>query len=326
MTTRTKRPRQPKTDLTTCLLCQHKTGKQIRTGIREDPTVPVFRCQRCFLQYIDPNLIGDVRSYYQEEYRQQHDMTPGKKMLPEKRFRMMRDAMEASAHHFQEEIPEGGSVLEVGCSSGYFMDALSKRGYTMYGAEWNIEDATYVRDIGEMPCEDGLLEDIYPGKTFNAVAAIQVLEHQPDPIAFLRQCKLKLIGGGWLYLEVPNAGDALLTVYDIPEYKTFWYRRPHITYWEVETLSAALGALGFEAKVSTRQRYSFANHLHWQMYGTPMKNFKEGTSYLKPVPEKHPVAPILNRLTMMLDKQYRVQLETMKCSDTIVAWARRREI
>jgi len=57
-----------------------------------------------------------------------------------------------------------------------------------------------------------------------------------------------------------------------------------------------------------------------------MKNYREATSYLKPIDTQHPVAGVLNRLTMMLDKQYRVQLETLKCSDTIVAWARRREI
>jgi len=326
MTTQTKRPTHPETDLTLCLLCRHKTGKQIRTGIRGDPTVPVYRCKRCLLQYIDPSLIGDVHEYYQGEYREKHDVTVGERMTSEERFKMMRVSMEEPANHFEDEIPKGGSVLEVGCSSGYFMDTLAQRGYTMYGAEWNPEDAAYVRDVGGYPCEEGTLDDIYPGKTFNAVVAMAVLEHQPDPIAFLRQLKLKLIGGGWLFLTVPNAADALLTAYGIPEYKDFWYRKPHITYWEVETLSAALGALGFEAKVSTRQRYSLANHLNWKMHGTPMKNYREATSYLKPIDTQHPVAGVLNRLTMMLDKQYRVQLETLKCSDTIVAWARRREI
>jgi SAM-dependent methyltransferase len=306
-----------------CILCGRDETVVVRTGIREDPTKLVYRCLVCRLQFLDSG-IKDLRSYYADEYREKHDVTPGARTTPEDRFRQMRLSMEYPARKFMESVPLGGSVLEIGCSSGYFMDALQDN-YQVYGNEWNPEDAAYVRDVGGLPCEEGGLPDIYPGKTFNAIVALQVLEHQPDPLAWLRQVKERLIGGGYLYLEVPNANDALLTVYGTEAYKDHYYRKPHITYWEVETLTYTLGSLGFEAKVSTRQRYGLLNHANWWLGGGPM-DYIEGTEFLQPVPEDHPAAPIFNRGISKLDKEYRVMLEALRAADCIVAVAKRREI
>ena len=217
-------------------------------------------------------------------------------------------------------------MLEVGCSSGYFMDALFHNGYDVFGAEWNPDDAAYVREVGEMPCEEGTLAEVYPDQKFTAIAALHVMEHQPDPLEFLRQCKSRLIGGGYLYLELPNSQEALLTIYDVPEYAERYYRESHITYWMPETLVTVLGALGFEASVTLRQRYSLANHINWVQNHQPMSDWQKATNYLELVNEAHPMYPILFRTTYKLDREYRLQLETIKAADTIVATCRMRFI
>lgn len=239
---------------------------------------------------------------------------------------MMRVAMEEPANRFTDFVPEGASVLEVGCSSGYFMAALQDRKYDVLGNEWNPEDAAFVRDVGELPCEEGDLTEVYPGKTFTAIAALQVLEHQADPLEFLRQIKSRLIGGGYLYLELPHAGDTLLTAWGMKEVQDFWYRDCHITYWDIETLVAVLGALGFQAKVTTRQRYGLRSHINWYNTKKPLSNFKDATEYWAPIPSVHPLSGVINRATMKLDKEYRTNLESMKGGDTLVACCRRVEI
>src|SRR3990167_2535183 len=126
--------------------------------------------------------------------------------------------MQESLKRFKEEFPdEGGSLLELGCSAGGFLAGLKGQDgkpdrHELYGAEWNAEDAAWNRACGT-PCEEGLLADIYPGKTFSIVVAIHVFEHQPDPRAFLAAVKKKLIGGGTLYMEIPHANDPLSAVY-----------------------------------------------------------------------------------------------------------------
>lgn len=307
----------------TCILCKRDDTKVIRLGTREDEAKPIYRCQACRLQFIDTD-ITDLRSYYQEEYRLRYDVVAGERITPEDRFRQYRLSMEEPANRFKEHIPNGGTVLEIGCSSGYFLDALQGH-HEVYGNEWNPEDAAYVRDVGGLPCEEADITEVYPGKTFNAIAALQVLEHQPDPMAWLRQVKERLVGGGYLFLEVPNANDALLTVYGVEAYKAAYYREPHITYWEMETLAYTLGALGFEARVSCRQRYGLLNHANWWMGGGRM-DYRMGTDFLQPVPEQHPAAAVFNRGISKLDKEYRTLLESLRAGDCITAIARRREI
>jgi SAM-dependent methyltransferase len=307
-----------------CPVCRSSNTRIIRRGVREDLVRPVFACAHCRLQFIEPPY-KDLRSYYQEQYRLEHDNALGKALTSEERYALMRPLQADSARRFKDLVPPGASVLEIGCSAGFFLDAIGD-GYDKFGCEWNTEDAAFVRDVGEIPCEEGQITDIYPGQQFTAIAACQVLEHQTDPIQFLRDCKERLIGGGYLYLEIPNALDAMVSVYGVEEYRDFWYREPHITYWQKETLASVLGALGFEAKVGVMQRYGILNHVNWLLNRVPMEDVHLARLYLSPVDQKHPVAGYLNRQLSRIDKEYRTTLEAIGAADTLVASGARREI
>ena len=313
-----------KNDDLTCPVCQKYQAYVYHIGVREDPEQPVYLCGYCRLLFIEPPF-QDLREYYREEYRKSHEYKPGKILTPEERFGISQALMQDSARVFMENIPEGNSVLEVGCSSGGFISHLIGK-YDCFGNEWNPEDATFVRDIGETPCEEGEFEDIYPGKTFGAIVAIHVLEHVPDPIGWLKQVREKLIGGGYLYLEVPNANDLLVSAYDIPAYKQWWYRQPHITYWNADVLAAALTSMGFEAKVTFCQRYGLRNHFNWLTNGMPMNDPIEARASYRPVPKDHPAAASVNREWIRLDKQYRIMVEALLATDSLRVIARRRDI
>jgi 2-polyprenyl-3-methyl-5-hydroxy-6-metoxy-1,4-benzoquinol methylase len=284
----------------------------------------VYVCRHCYLQFTEHSF-DDIRAYYQNEYREKYDIVAGERVTSEDRYCAMRPLMRDSSNRIKAFLPPGSSVLEIGCSSGYMLDAIGDT-YDRYGLEWNPEDAAFVRDVGELRCEESTIEDCYPGQQFNAIVAMQVLEHQTDPVAFLKQCKSRLIGGGYLYLETPHAMDFMVTVAQCADYRDFWYREPHITYWTRETLASALGALGFEAHIKNYQRYGLINHANWQMNGVPMQNVQEAQEYWQPIPTNHPLAGVLNRGISNLDKQYRVLMASYGCGDTLFALARRREI
>lgn len=308
----------------TCPLCSRDNSYILRYGVRDDPGYPIYHCRHCDLQFLTP-AYDDIREFYRQEYRLQHECSPGTVMTSEQRFSAMRPLMQDRASRFKKFVPPGASVLEVGCSAGFFLDAIGDK-YDRFGSEWNLEDAAFVRDIREMPCEEDDLLEVYGDRKFTAIAALDVLEHQLDPAQFLRDCKERLIGGGYLYLEVPNARDALLTVYGIDGFAEWWYRKPHITYWTRETLAATLGALGFEARINGAQRYGLMNHLNWLLNEEPMANVQEAQLILQPVSDQHPLAGIMNRSIGRLDKEYRADMESLGCNDTLVALCRRREI
>ncbi len=289
--------------------------------MRENPQTPVYKCPRCLLQFIEPPF-KDVREYYKTTYRQEHDCVVGKRLTPDERFKLVSPSMSGAADNIAKLVPQGASILEIGCSSGYLLAHLQKMGYDTYGCEWNPEDAQYVREVGGLPCEEGNLEEIYPGKSFTAVVATAVLEHQPNPVDFLKQMRKRLIGGGYIYLEVPNSQEALATIYQVPEFLNRYYRECHITYWTMETLTALMGALGFEATISIRQRYGLLDHINWVFNHGPMTDYKQATDYLNLVAEGHPMHTIMFRHTAKLDREYRLVMETFKAADTITCRGR----
>lgn len=274
--------------------------------------------------YIEPRF-ADARTYYRDQYRLVHEHIVSKTLTAAERWPIQYAFNQDAAKEFMATVPEGASVLEVGCSAGGFLGHLAGK-YDLYGNEWNPEDAAYVRETGGIPCEEGTLDEVFSGRKFTAIAALAVLEHQVDPVAFIRQCRERLIGGGWLYLEVPNLRDALMSHYQLESFANFYYREPHITYWTVETLAALMNTLGFEARISLKQKYTLHNHINWILNGVPMDDPIMARKVLQPVPKTHPGAAALNRIWSQIEAEYKVQMETLHVSDTLRCIARRVQI
>ena len=97
------------------------------------------------------------------------------------------------------------SLLEVGCGDGAIIGAFSKNIKRRVGvdlAEQAIKFAqAFHKDI-EFLAQDAKLLD----ETFNAVMAIEVLEHIPDPqvSSFLKTLETRTKKGGVIYISVPS--------------------------------------------------------------------------------------------------------------------------
>jgi SAM-dependent methyltransferase len=94
------------------------------------------------------------------------------------------------ARHFR-----GCALIEVGCGKGYFLDHLLAQGYAVTGI-----DPAYEGDnprVVKARFERGL------GLSADAVILRHVLEHVPDPLAFLASIAEANGGKGSIYIEVP---------------------------------------------------------------------------------------------------------------------------
>src|SRR3990167_9190714 len=93
-----------------CPACHEEKGRVLRLGIRNQPDTPVFVCDHCRLQFIEPHWTTEaaLRDYW-SALRFEQALT-----LDEHHERQRLYALE-SIKNFTEKIPEGGSVLEIGC-------------------------------------------------------------------------------------------------------------------------------------------------------------------------------------------------------------------
>jgi 2-polyprenyl-3-methyl-5-hydroxy-6-metoxy-1,4-benzoquinol methylase len=97
----------------------------------------------------------------------------------------------------------GGRVLDVGCGSGAFLALLRSHGWTPAGVEPDpaAREAASSRGLDVAPS----LEDAAGWERFDVVTMTHVLEHVPEPIAFLERAVERLRPGGRLLAVTPNA-------------------------------------------------------------------------------------------------------------------------
>jgi SAM-dependent methyltransferase len=95
-----------------------------------------------------------------------------------------------------------GTLLDVGCGSGEFLNIARQRGWDVTGVEPLPDAAQVARDRG-LTVHTGTLEDVDLGQ-FDLVTAFHVLEHMPDGPAFLKTLAARAKTGGHVAVEMPN--------------------------------------------------------------------------------------------------------------------------
>jgi 2-polyprenyl-3-methyl-5-hydroxy-6-metoxy-1,4-benzoquinol methylase len=99
----------------------------------------------------------------------------------------------------------GGRVLDVGCGEGRTLEQLRDLGWQVEGVDFD-RGAVLAAAARGIPVRLGTLADQrYPDGAFDAVVHRHVLEHVPDPIGFLAECRRLLAPGGRLALVTPNS-------------------------------------------------------------------------------------------------------------------------
>ncbi len=133
-----------------------------------------------------------------------------------------------------------GSLLDVGCWTGSFVDAARRRGWTATGVEPSAWAVTRARERG-LAVERGGLEDATGG--YDVVVLCDVLEHLLDPADAVMRVHGLLEPGGVVFLTVPDAGSRLARVLR----RRWWSVLPmHVQYFTRASLRRLLQDRGFE--------------------------------------------------------------------------------
>ena len=113
----------------------------------------------------------------------------------------MREICASRLERIEKAIGKG-SLLDVGCGSGEFLNIAKSRGWDVTGVEPLADAAQVARDRG-LIVHTGYLGDVELGH-FDLVTAFHVLEHMPDGPAFLKTLAARAKPGGHVAIESPN--------------------------------------------------------------------------------------------------------------------------
>lgn len=182
-----------------CIIC---SGKDSRVIEKCNKGFNVLKCLSCGLVNVSPlpqkKLIESAHSdsYYAPWIE---DQRPRRVKMWGKRLETLNSFAAGK-----------GSLLDVGCAEGLFLELAGKEGWDVTGTEISEFAAKYGREkIGLNIMQGELSEMKFPDNSFDAVTMWHVLEHTTDPVAVLSEIRRILKDNGIFILAIPNLDNII---------------------------------------------------------------------------------------------------------------------
>jgi 2-polyprenyl-3-methyl-5-hydroxy-6-metoxy-1,4-benzoquinol methylase len=139
--------------------------------------------------------------------------------------------------------PSRGRLLDVGCSTGYFLAHARAAGWDVVGTELDVKAAELARSTFGVPVRCGDLRELsFNESEFDAATMWGVLEHLPEPHLYLSHLSRLVKPDGVIVVAVPNAGSLNCHVSSWSRHGWDMFLEPgHLNHFTYETL-ARLGA------------------------------------------------------------------------------------
>ena len=227
----------------------------------------VVRCKTCQLVFVsNPPDAAALAAQYSFETGYHNELADNPLSVAEHQQEAQENLRRLHRHR------RHGTLLDVGCSTGLFLDAAHKAGWSVKGVEYSAETARISRQSYGFDVHTGTLGDAnFRGEKFDVITLWDVLEHVPDPSQTLRDAHSHLADDGLLFIKTPNVVGWFPSLSLRLASKLGYWGHPeppgHLFQFSTHTLSRMLGVTGFDTVESRHGRipltYSFGNATSW---------------------------------------------------------------
>ncbi|MDD5237254.1 MAG: class I SAM-dependent methyltransferase, partial [Candidatus Omnitrophica bacterium] len=239
---------------TKCLLCGSNLYEVVYNLAHPDKTVDepyaykitqsslesspgrIVRCRKCGFVYVNPREEAEkIAAAYKQ---MQDDLYVAEESGRRKAAKIILKKL--------SRFRTTGKILEIGCSTGFFLDEARRLKWDVYGVEMSKWAIDYCK--GKLNLEniyEGTLEEAkLPYNFFDAIVMSDVIEHLYDPRQTLNEVRRILKPDGVLCISTPDIDSFLSRIL-----KARWWgiQRAHLFYFSRKTLEEMLIASGFKA-------------------------------------------------------------------------------
>ena len=205
----------------------------------------IVRCRRCGLVYVNPRI---VESEFDELYDEAYYRGDGFDATIDYRRDYREDpSLRKDVDRIVDTLREGFGpiagrrVLDAGCGTGALLHALTLAGARAEGLDSSPEARRRCRAAGLAIVAGDIFDAGLEAQAYDAVTAVEVIEHVPSPTKFLQRIRELLKPGGIFYYTTGNWNLVRRipgTPYVMPE--------GHIYYFTPSTMRRYLAKTGFE--------------------------------------------------------------------------------
>jgi SAM-dependent methyltransferase len=165
----------------------------------------LVRCEDCGLLYLNPRPDrAAIGQFYPDLDYHAFKPTGGLKQ------RLLDQRRHSEAKRLLASLPNGATVLEIGCGTGELLAALKDRGAQAVGVEPNGAAAKTAHERYGLMVHTGMLDDWHerlPAASFDLILMKYALEHVHSPKTTLAQIAGLLRPGGRAVFWIPNAAS-----------------------------------------------------------------------------------------------------------------------
>ncbi len=194
----------------TCLRCGESAATVIAQGSDRlygttSQVFAVVRCIRCGMARLSPRPdAASLGQYYPDQYWFDPSSSPSSQWAERYRRFVLRDHIHFVLGAARAAGP-GGRILDVGCGGGLLAGLLREHHAHVFGLDVSSAACRIAWQRHAVPAVTGdLVQAPFPPASLSLITMFHVLEHLPDPGAFLAVARELLAPEGRLVVQVPN--------------------------------------------------------------------------------------------------------------------------
>ncbi|MGF7182409.1 class I SAM-dependent methyltransferase [Tunturiibacter psychrotolerans] len=195
----------------------------------------LLRCSACSLVWLSsPPRPEEMHLHYTEAY---HKLISGAGDNSVKRWKGRK------ADLVQQK--RSGALLDLGCSSGSFLESMRSESWKLYGIEMSPECAKAAEArCGAQVFVGNILDAPFPPESFDVITCFDVLEHLFEPRQVMEKVATWLKPGGIFFVQVPNIDSA-----EARAFGTYWHGLElprHLFHYSPESLRFLAESTGLQ--------------------------------------------------------------------------------